>query len=75
MTNSLADEGIVTKEQVGVLPFSCHLFTQYHKICKVTHLVMAEGQTHVHRIKFIPNKVLNKVLEITSTANIKLKSN
>ena len=32
---------------------------------------MAEGQTHVHRIKFTPNKVLNHELDITSTANIK----
>ena len=32
--NSLADEVVVTKEQVGILPFSCRLFTQlqYHKI-------------------------------------------
>ena len=32
---------------------------------------MAEGQTHVHRIKFSPNKVLNKELDITSSANIR----
>ena len=69
--DSLADEGIVTKEQVGVLPFSCKIFTQYFKICKVTHLIMAEGQTHVHRIKFTPNKVVNKELDIISSANLK----
>ena len=32
---------------------------------------MSEGQTHVHIIKFTPNKVLNKELDIISTANIK----
>ena len=32
---------------------------------------MAEGQTYVHRIKFSPNKVLSKELDITSTANIR----
>ena len=32
---------------------------------------MSEGQTHVHRIKFSPNKVINIELDIISTANIK----
>ena len=32
---------------------------------------MSDEQTHVHRIKFTPNKVLSKELEITRTANIK----
>ena len=72
MQQSLLDEGnYVTKEQVGVLPFACRVFTQYHKICKVTHLLMSEGQTHVHRIKFTPNKVLSKELDIISSANLK----
>ena len=72
MQQSLADEGgTITKEQVGVLPFSCRVFTQFFKICKVTHLVMAEGQTHVHRIKFTPNKILNKEIDIISSANVK----
>ena len=60
MLNSMTDEGAILMTQVGVLPFSCRLFTQYHKVCKVTHLIMSEGQTHVHRIRFSPNKVLNK---------------
>ena len=64
MLNSLADEGgNVLQSQVGVLPFSSRLFTMYHNICKVTHVIMAEGQTHVHRIKFSPNQVLNKELD------------
>ena len=53
-----------TKENAGVLRFLCRLFTQYFKIIKVTHILMAEGQTHEHRIKFSPNKGLNKEIEI-----------
>ena len=32
---------------------------------------MTEGQTHVHRIKFNPNRVMNKELDIISNAQIK----
>ena len=47
-TAGLTNEGAVPKEDVGVLPFSSRGLTQYFKICKVTHLIMSEGQTHVH---------------------------
>ena len=70
-TNGLGDEGAYTSSHVGKLPFASKIFTQYFKICKVTHLIMSEGQTHVHRINFKPMKILNKEVELLSTGNIK----
>ena len=32
---------------------------------------MSEGQSHVHRIKFTPNKVLNREVELLSNGNIR----
>ena len=69
-TLGLADEGTYTPSNVGVLPFSSRIFTQYFKVCKVTHLLMSEGQTHVHRIRFSPNRILNQELETLSVGNI-----
>ena len=70
-TLGLADEDTYTPTNVGTLPFASRIFTQYFKVCKVTHLSMSEGQTHVHRIRFSPNRILNQELETLSTGNIK----
>ena len=70
-TTGMTDEGSYAKENVGVLPFASRIFTNFFKIAKVTHVLMAEGQTHVHRINFKPNKVLCREVEYISNANIK----
>ena len=43
----------------------------YFKVLKATHQLMAPGQTHVHRLKFKPNKVLAGEEFNNSSANIK----
>ena len=34
-------------------------------------MILAEGQTHVHRINFKPNKYMSKEIEILDNANIR----
>ena len=64
MHGSLADEGTYDNTNIGVVPFTSNLFTSFFKVCKVTHMLLAEGQTHVHRVNFKPNKYMFKEIEI-----------
>lgn len=43
----------------GVTPFSSKSFTQMGKILKKTHILLAQGQTHQHRLNWNPNKVMD----------------
>lgn len=66
--NGLADEDqaiIFTKNQmVGNLPFASEKFTHYFKVIKITHCILAPGQSHFHKIVFDPNHILsNEVLQ------------
>ena len=56
---------------IGSTPFQSSQFTTYFKVLKATHQLLAPGQTHVHRIKFTPNRVLNGEEEVNSNGNIK----
>lgn len=51
-------------------PFTVDLFTQFYKVLKMTHIVLATGQTHVHRIHYSPNKVLNGTAVINGPAGV-----
>ena len=53
------------------MPFQSSQFTTYFKVLKATHQLLAPGQTHVHRIKFTPNRVLNGEEEVNSNGNIR----
>nr|WAE42139.1 MAG: capsid protein [Cressdnaviricota sp.] len=59
--NSLADEGGANANWSipGTTPFSSDLFTQYFKVCKITNIVMAQGQSHTHKVSFKTNKVMD----------------
>ena len=67
------DEGAAATNSsvIGSTPFQSSLFTTYFKVLKATHQLMAPGQTHVHRLKFKPNKVLAGEEYNNSSANIK----
>lgn len=58
----LADEGASAGSYsvVGTTPFSTDRFTQFYKVVKVTHIYLAQGQTHSHRIHYAPNRVVNR---------------
>lgn len=56
--NSLADEGAanINWNSVGATPFSSDLFTQFYKVLKITHVILAAGQFHTHRVHFGLNR-------------------
>lgn len=57
---------------VGAMPFDSALFTQFFTIKRITHVTLAPGQTHHHRIKFAPNKFYNmERVEVGNTAYFK----
>ena len=56
---------------IGSTPFQSSQFTTYFKVLKATHQLMAPGQTHVHRFKFTPNRVLLGEEEQINNGNIK----
>nr|WAE42969.1 MAG: capsid protein [Cressdnaviricota sp.] len=58
---SYADEGGSNSDYqiVGSTPFSSDLFTQFFKVIKVTHGVLAQGQTHCHKIQFHPMRLID----------------
>lgn len=47
----------------GVTPFSSDLFVQYFKVLKATHLMLAQGQVHVHRVNFSPNRMFDREID------------
>lgn len=51
-------------------PFTVDSFTQFFKVLKMTHIVLATGQTHVHRIHYAPNKVINGTSVLNGPAGI-----
>ena len=62
---------LANAKNLGSTPFQSPLFTDYFKVLKATHILMAPGQTHVHRIKFSPNKLLHGEVHKYSNANHK----
>lgn len=71
--DSYGDQGATDSNYtiVGTTPFSSLLFTTYFKVLKATHVLMSQGQSHVHRIKFSPNKVLNAEMTQYTTGSFK----
>lgn len=72
----MADEitgGSITRNQVvGSTPFDSELFCKLYKVFKVTHIDLAPGQTHYHRISAKPNYVMdNELLQGTNIQSIK----
>lgn len=66
--NGLGDEisggSSVAHLTVGAMPFNSEKFTHFFKVNKITHIELAPGQTHYHRITFSPNKILtNEALQ------------
>lgn len=59
--NSYADEGGVNTNYsiIGTNPFSYDTFVQFYKVLKATHIELSQGQTHTHRIRFQPNRVID----------------
>lgn len=51
--------------------FTADRFTQFFKVLKMTHILMAEGQTHSHRVHWAPNKVMNGTQITCGGYNIK----
>jgi len=45
---------------VGTTPFSNSMFVKFFKISKITNVLLAQGQTHCHKLYFKPNAVINK---------------
>lgn len=71
--HSYADEGASNANWnvIGTTPFSSQLLTNYFKVLKATHVILAQGQSHVHRISFTPNKVWNAELAQYTTGSMK----
>jgi hypothetical protein len=44
---------------VGVTPFSSKSFTEFFKIKKITHVLLGQGATHIHRVNFFPNRQIS----------------
>ena len=67
------DEGSTATNNslIGSTPFQSTLFTTYFKVLKATHQLMSPGQTHVHRFKYSPNRVLAGEEYTNSSGNIK----
>lgn len=60
-TSGYADEGGADSnyQVVGTLPFSDDIFTQFFKVLKITHITLAQGQVHTHRVRFSPRKLID----------------
>ena len=67
------NEGVSANNNIliGSTPFQSSQFTTYFKVLKATHQLMAPGQTHIHRIKFTPNRVLSGEEQNNNNGNIK----
>lgn len=70
---SYGDEGGANADYqvVGSTPFSSDLFVQYYKVLKVTHVILGQGQCHIHRVKFSPNRVIDGETLQYTTGNLK----
>lgn len=51
--------GTNANEVLGSMPFNSALFCQYFTVKRIVHITLAPGQTHHHRIKFVPNAFFN----------------
>lgn len=58
----LENETVDTSSAYPFNPLTCTVFTQYWRIRKVTHILMAQGTTHTHRVYFAPNKVIDSTI-------------
>lgn len=68
------DEGgdMSDKSKYVFSPYQIDLFTQHFKVLKQTYVMMAEGQSHIHRVGFAPNKILNRAV-IESSDNPQMR--
>lgn len=71
--NSYSDEGgsNANYSVIGATPFSSDLFTQFFKVVKVTHITLGQGQSHTHRIKYTPNRLVDGELINYNTNGLK----
>lgn len=63
--------GAGDKTDFGISPFTLDVFTQYFKVLKMTHVLLSEGQTHIHRVHYAPNKVLSEQVVKNTDSNIR----
>lgn len=45
---------------VGTTPFSNSMFVKFYKVRKVTNVLLAQGQTHCHKVYIRANAIINK---------------
>jgi len=71
--NSYVDEGGTATDYriVGTTPFSATQFTQWYKVKKITHVTLQQGETHIHKVKYSPNFVLNDQIVNTNQNALK----
>jgi hypothetical protein len=43
----------------GCTPFNSKSFTEFFKIKKVSHVLLGQGATHIHRTRFFPNRAVD----------------
>lgn len=60
--NNYAQEGGNNSDYkiVGTTPFSNSMFTKFYKVRKITNVLLAQGQTHCHKVFIRANAVINK---------------
>lgn len=70
---SYLDEGSANTDYqiVGTTPFSSDVFTQLYKVVKVTHVILAQGMCHSHRVYYHPNRIVDKEYLATETGAYK----
>nr|WAE42971.1 MAG: capsid protein [Cressdnaviricota sp.] len=70
---SYGDEGATNSNWniPGSTPFSADLFTQFYRVCKISHVTLGQGQCHTHRVKFSPNIIIDGELIQYNTNGLK----
>lgn len=46
-------------QTIGTRPFDSNLFNQFYKVKRITYACLSPGQTHIHQVKYLPNKKMN----------------
>nr|WAE42574.1 MAG: capsid protein [Cressdnaviricota sp.] len=71
LQNELQTSSNTANQNVGTTPFDSQLFCKFWKIQKITHVILAPGQVHMHKVSYSPNYVLdNQLLSQTNMAAI-----
>ena len=56
---------------LGYTPFQNPRFTEFFKIVKMTHVILSQGQVHIHRISYHPNKIISGELDARISGGIR----